>query len=191
MAFIEQMVLWTEKTFGPLGWFGLFILSFMEASFFPIPPDVLLVILTLEAPSLWWVFAIIATVGSVLGALLGYGIGYAGEELVVKRIFDAKKIEKTRKMFQKYEEWAVFIGAFTPIPYKIFTIAAGLFRLNIPKMLVAAFIGRALRFFLVAGLVAYLGQWAVTFTDKYFGWVTLGVAVVAFVVWWIWRKRKR
>jgi len=179
VSFFAQLMTWTQKTFEPLGALGLFILAFMESSFFPIPPDILLIILSLAEPSkaLW--FALVCTIGSVVGGVFGYIIGYAGKEAVLKRIVSQRKIEKVHKMFEKYEAWAIGIAGFTPIPYKVFTISAGAFYINFKKFIIASFLSRGARFTIEAVLIMYFGKAIVGLIDAYFNWITLvGVAVV-------------
>lgn len=158
MGIIEQLTDWTVRTFQPLGILGLFILSFIESSFFPIPPDILLLVLILAQPEQAMWFATICTVGSVLGGMFGYGIGRVGEKVVLERLFPHKKIERVHNLFNKYGAWAVFIAAFTPIPYKMFTVGAGVFYIDFKKFVIASVIGRGMRFYLVALLFAAYGQ---------------------------------
>ena len=190
MSFFAQLMTWTQKTFEPLGALGLFILAFMESSFFPIPPDVLLIILSLAEPNkaLW--FALVCTIGSVIGGIFGYIIGYAGKEAVLKRIVSQRKIEKVHKMFEKYEAWAIGIAGFTPIPYKVFTISAGAFYINFRKFVIASLLSRGARFAIEAVLIMYFGKAIVGFIDTYFNWITLiGVAVIA--AFYLFYKKRR
>ena len=131
MGIFHQMTEWTTNVFGPLGGWGLFILAFIESSFFPIPPDILLIILTLANPEMAIIFAAICTVGSVLGGIFGYYIGVAGEHIILEKFIAKDKIEKAHKLFGKYGPWAIFIAGFSPIPYKVFTVAAGVFYIDI------------------------------------------------------------
>jgi len=158
MSLIAQLTDWTQRTFQPLGVTGLFLLAFIEASFFPIPPDILLVVFILASPANWAWFALICTLGSVLGGMFGYGIGYVGERVILERFFSHSKIEKVHKLFDRFGAWAVFISGFTPIPYKLFTVAAGVFYIDLKKFILASFLGRGLRYFLLAFLVAKYGN---------------------------------
>ncbi|MFC1728245.1 YqaA family protein [Nanoarchaeota archaeon] len=193
MSLVNAAFEWTKATFAPLGAWGLFVLAFVEASFFPIPPDFLLIILCLARPELALFFALVCTLGSVLGGLGGYGIGFAVERTVLERFFSHKKIAKVHKLFEKYEAWAVFIGGFTPLPYKLFTIGAGLFYVNIKKFVLASALGRALRFFLVAILIMVYGETMVSFIESYFNIFTIVgviVAVVAYVGYKLYKKKR-
>ena len=158
MSIIVQLTNWTQRIFEPLGITGLFLLAFIESSFFPIPPDILLAILVLSTPKAWLFLALICTIGSVLGGMFGYWIGKKGEEIILERFFTHAKIEKVHNLFERYGAWAVFISGFTPIPYKIFTIAAGVFYINFRKFVIASLLGRGLRYFLLAFLVATYGE---------------------------------
>ncbi len=191
MSFVASVVAWTERVFTPLGVWGLFLLAFVESSFFPIPPDVLLIVLTLAQPHLWWWFAIICTAGSVIGGMFGYSIGYVGEVAILSKMFSAQKIARVHRLFEKYEAWAIFIAGFTPIPYKVFTIAAGVFYVNFKKFVFASIVGRGLRFFIVAGLIAWFGEWMVNFVDKYFNVLSLVGTLLLLIMWWLMRKRKK
>jgi len=162
----------------PLGAWGLFILAFMESSFFPIPPDVLLIVLTLAKPEYALFYALICTVGSVLGALLGYWIGRVGGQPLIKKLFKESTVEKVHNLFQKYEAWAIGIAGFTPIPYKVFTILGGVFYINIPKFIIASVISRGLRFLIVALLVGWFGQSAIDFINNNFEIATILLVLI-------------
>lgn len=167
MKWFNDLVLWTQSTFAPLGLWGLFVLSVIESIFFPVPPDILIIILTLQYPSHFWLIALIATIGSVIGGLIGYSIGYLGEKTILEKMFSKKKMEKIHKLFDRYGSGSVLIGAFTPLPYKIFTIGAGVFYINMRKFILASIIGRGGRFFLVAWSVYAYGDSIVGTLDKY------------------------
>lgn len=190
MSLFNTVLEWTKTTFEPLGAWGLFILAFVESSFFPIPPDFLLIILCLASPENALFYALICSIGSVLGGLGGYGIGLAIEKTVLEKFFSRKKIDKVHKLFNKYETGAVFIGGFTPLPYKLFTITAGMFYVNIKKFLVASALSRSLRFFAVAILVMLYGDVIVGFMEKYFNILTVALVIVILAAYYINKKRK-
>lgn len=155
---LQQLLLWTQETFLPYGVYGLFLLSFIEAIFFPIPPDVFLVILVFSNPALAWIYVLIATIGSVTGACIGYFLGLKGEEyLLQKKYFKKykKQIDKVHKYFEKYEFLTVFISGFTPLPYKIVSWSAGIFYVDFRKFVIASILGRGMRFTIVALAVFY------------------------------------
>ncbi|MFH1456303.1 MAG: YqaA family protein [archaeon] len=191
MGLFNSVLIWTQNTFLPLGEWGLFILAFMESSFFPIPPDVLLIILTLANPKLGLLYALICTVGSVLGAMFGYGIGYAGEKIVLEKMFRKDKIDRVHRLFDKYGAWAIAIAAFTPLPFKIFTIAAGVFYINFKKFVIASTIGRGARFFLLAGFLMVFGEMIVNMLNTYLNWISIIAVAVLVIVYLLYKKRKK
>lgn len=143
------------------GW-ALFAVAFTESSFFPIPPDVLLIPMVLAEKRKWIWHATICSLGSILGGLFGYLIGWQFFELIGKPIVNFYHLEQMVAMIgAKYEEHAfftVFTAAFTPVPYKLITIAAGLFKISISTLVVASLLGRAGRFFLVAAALRIFGE---------------------------------
>lgn len=151
---------------------ALFVIALAEASFFPIPPDVLLIPMVIAHRDRWWKTAAICTVGSVIGAMIGYGIGLGFFEVVGKPIVDAYHLQATVDLVgQKYAANAfltVLTAAFTPIPYKVITIAGGLFKISFPTLVIASILGRAGRFFLVAGLLRAFGKKIEDSIEKYF-----------------------
>jgi membrane protein YqaA with SNARE-associated domain len=134
--------------YGPL---GLFLVAFFESTVFPIPPDVLLLPLCLMNPRLSWWYAFLTTAASISGAFLGYAVGRKAGRPVVERFVAGELVEKVQVLFEKYGGWAVGIAAFTPIPYKVFTFGAGVFRVPFMTFTVASAIGRAGRFFFEGG----------------------------------------
>jgi membrane protein YqaA with SNARE-associated domain len=169
---------WAET---PYGIPALFLLSFSESSFFPVPPDVLLIALAISIPKKSFKFAMICTVGSVLGGVLGYGIGLYGYEMVGKPIVDFYHGQEIMNMIKlQYEQHGfvgILIAAITPIPYKVFTIASGVFEFDFFSFLTASIIGRSTRFFIVAGLIWKFGPSIKNFIDKYFN-----ILCIAFMV---------
>jgi len=149
---------------------ALFILSFAESSFFPIPPDVLLIAMCFSAPKHWFRNALWCTIASVLGGLLGYAIGWGLWEGVGQPIVQAYHgeavIEQIRGWYDEYGFVGIIAAAITPIPYKVFTIASGLFEFNILAFTIASVIGRGVRFFFVAGLIRAFGQKVKPFIEE-------------------------
>ena len=159
----------------PYGLLGLIAVSFMESSFFPIPPDVLLIALCVGKPKSALKFAFYCTLFSVLGGLFGYFIGAFlwGElsEYFFKYIpgFTHGNFEKIKQWYSEYGFWVVFVaGSATPIPYKVFTIASGVFDMRFEQFLLASIFSRGIRFYLVAVLIRIYGNSIKTFIDKYF-----------------------
>lgn len=167
---------WAETPYGPL---VLFFLAMAESSFFPIPPDALLIALCLGAIKKSWRFALITSIASILGGMIGYLIGYAVWEPVSPFFFKyvpgftELNFQKVMLHYQESGFWYVFMAGFTPIPYKIFTISSGVFNLNFPLFLLASAISRSLRFFLVAGLFRKFGPSIKSFIDRYFNWLAI------------------
>ncbi|UCG77534.1 MAG: DedA family protein [Nitrospirota bacterium] len=151
---------------------ALFVLSFAESSFFPVPPDVLLIALALSIPNRSLRYAFICSVASVLGGILGYAIGYFGYETIGKPIIDIyhghSVMEQIRSYYDSYGFLGVLTAAVTPIPYKVFTISSGFFKFSFVSFVIASVIGRSLRFFLVAGLIWKFGPPIKEFIDRYF-----------------------
>lgn len=166
------------------------VMSFAESSFFPIPVDVMLAPMVLADRSKWVRLAFIATVFSVLGGLGGYLIGWGMFEAIrpwlsASHYWDAYLT--ARQWFDNYGVWVVFVAGFSPIPYKVFTIAAGVAVLNFPAFVLASIIGRGARFFLVAGVVKYAGVRLEATLLRYIeriGWavVVVSAAVIAYLM---------
>jgi len=152
----------------PLGPAGLFLLSFAESSFFPVPPDMLLIALALITPESSFYLALITTIGSVLGAIFGYFIGLKGGRVLLEKFVSKDKISLIHSYFNRYEAWAIGIAGFTPIPYKLFTISAGVFYINFFKFVLVSILSRGGRFFLVGGAVYIFGPTIKLYIDKYF-----------------------
>ena len=165
---------WAEH---PRGTWALFALAFAESSFFPVPPDVLLIALCLGRPrrALW--FAGVCTVGSVLGGLAGYAIGYLLYDSVGQPILEfyglTERYEEVRALYRRYDVWAVGIAGFTPIPYKVFTVTAGAFAISLPGFVAASVVSRGLRFALVAAILRVWGEPARAFLDRHLGLLTI------------------
>lgn len=159
----------------------LFGFAFAESSFFPIPPDVILVaILMTRERARAFFYATITTLGSVLGGLLGYAIGYFFFQTVgvwlVHTYHLEIQIEIVRKLFTENAFFAIFVAAFTPVPYKVFTIAAGLFGVSIPTFIIASILGRGGRFFAVATVMKFFGTHIARGFYRYFNIISLIVA---------------
>ena len=144
------------------GFSVLFIWSFAESSFFPIPPDPVMWALVMVNPELWWLYALVTTIASVLGALFGYFIGDKAGRPILKRFVKGTEEEKDAKMdkveslFREYENMAILIAALTPIPYKIFTIMGGIIEMPKKGFIFWSIIGRGTRFFLGAYLFSLM-----------------------------------
>lgn len=155
----------------------LFGLAFAESSFFPVPPDVLLAALALSAPGRALRYALICSVGSVLGGVAGYGVGWfvwnEVQGFFFRYVFSREVFDSVAGMYQDNAFWAVFTAGFTPIPYKVFTIAGGVCRISLTVFLIASVLSRSARFFLVAGLLKRFGPPVKVFIDRHFNWLSL------------------
>ncbi len=165
----------------PHGERALFALSFAESSFFPVPPDVLLIGLAIGVPKKWLRFAVFCSIASVLGGIFGYCIGmffwqaigpWAYAHLGSIGLTEAN-FAKFQGWYDKYDFWIVFTAGFTPIPYKACTISAGVARINFPGFVIASVLSRSARFFLVAGLIGWKGEKIRLLIEKYFNWFAL------------------
>lgn len=163
---------------------SLFSISFIESSFFPIPPDVLLVPMTIARPRNWMRLAFLCTLASVLGAFLGYAIGMFLYETVGKQILafygKADAFDQIAELYNSWGAWGVFLGAVTPFPYKVLTIFSGATGLNLVVFTVVSFIGRGARFFLVAWLLSRYGEPIRVFIEKYLGLLSIAFIVLLF-----------
>ena len=160
--------------------YALGAVSFAESSFFPIPPDVVLLPMSLARPDRAYLYATICTVTSVLGGMLGYAIGYLlydtlGQWLVGLYGYGAK-IDAFRALYQEWGHWIILIKGLTPIPYKIVTIASGIAEYNLFWFIVLSMITRGMRFFLIAALIHRYGEEIRSFIEKRLGLVMAGIA---------------
>lgn len=170
----------------PYGGIALFFVAFAESSVFPIPPDALLIALVLGAPSKAFKLALNSTIASVLGALLGYAIGYylwwssTNQFSPVAHFFfnnvpsfSESAFYSVKQLYDQWDFWIVFTAGFTPIPYKVITISSGAFDINLFIFIIASIISRGARFFLVTLLIWRFGPTIKTFIDKYFNWLAI------------------
>jgi membrane protein YqaA with SNARE-associated domain len=183
-ALYDRVMRWSRLPAAP--WY-LAGLSFAESSFFPVPPDVMLAPMSMARPERAMRYAGITTLASVLGGILGYVIGYFAIQAIEPVIQDAGywgAYQRAHSWFQEWGFWAVFIAGFSPIPYKIFTIAAGSLSMSIAPFMLASTIGRGARFYMVAAVLAWGGPRMEgvlrTYVER-IGWVLVGVAVIAYL----------
>lgn len=175
----------------PHGAIALFLLAFAESSFFPIPPDALLIALVLGAQKKAFRFAAICTAGSILGAIFGYAIGHflwwtpSNEFTGIANFFfnnipsfTHQTFYNIKEMYNQYDFWIIFTAGFTPIPYKIITISSGAFNINVIMFIIASIISRGARFFLVAFLIWKFGPQIKSFIDKYFNWLAIAFTIL-------------
>lgn len=170
---------WADRPGGPAALFGIAV---AEASFFPIPPDVLLIPLAIGKPRRAWWFAGLCTAGSVVGAAAGYAIGAGlyetlGEPIIQFYGYSAEYAELGR-LYDRNLVVTLGTAGFTPIPFKVFTIAAGGFGVAVPTFLAVSAVSRGARFFLVAGLIRAFGPQIRGFIERHFNWLSLAVAAL-------------
>lgn len=177
----DWMLSWAESPWAGL---AMFLFAMVESVIFPIPPDVLLLALCVGMPKKSFKYALICTAGSVVGAIVGFGLGAFAWELVdgffIPNIFTQDAFDKVEALYEQWNFWLVFTAGFTPLPYKLITISAGVF-LGIgsfPIFILASLISRGLRFFLVAGLVWKFGAPIKKFIDKYFNLCAIAFTVL-------------
>ena len=179
MNLLRKLYDWTlEKSKDPKAPWFLAIISFSESSFFPIPPDIILIPMVLANRIKAWTYATICTVSSVLGGVLGYFIGFFFYNSIGIMIIQYYSLENLFSSFESnYNEYGILIvlgAGFTPFPFKFITIASGFFNLNLPLFIGVAFFARGSRFFLVAGLLKLFGNFIKNLIDRYFNiFVTL------------------
>lgn len=175
---LRRLYTWVESLAErPGATWSLYGLAFVESSFFPVPPDVLLIVLTMGKPRRSFWFAAVCTVGSVLGGLMGYAVGMFFFETIGESILRFYGIlddfARVKALYHAYDAWIVFTAGFTPIPYKLFTIGAGACAINLWTFTLASILGRAGRFFLVAALVWRYGPSIKPFLEKHFNVISI------------------
>lgn len=177
---------WSDSRWG---WLALFVIALFEASWFPLPPDILLIALCLGATKRSFRFATLCLVGSVLGAALGYCIGYylwttpSGDATVIadffyNHVFSVESFNNVGSLYDRFNFWIVFTAGFTPLPFKLFTIAGGMFHINFAMFIIASMVSRGMRFFLIAWLIWRFGAPIKSFIDKYFNLLATLFAVL-------------
>ncbi|MCU7891201.1 MAG: DedA family protein [Candidatus Thiodiazotropha sp. (ex Ustalcina ferruginea)] len=175
---------WSRHPHAPAYLAGL---SFAESSFFPIPPDVMLVPMSMARPKRAWYFAGLTTLASVIGGMLGYLIGMTAFDLIEPWLHNWgywEGYQDTKEWFDRWGFWAIFLAGFSPIPYKIFTITAGVIGMAFMPFVIASAIGRGARFFLVAALMAWGGERMERALHRYvdrLGWLLVIAFLLLFV----------
>lgn len=177
----DWVLKWADTPYGPL---ALVILAFTESAFFIIPPDVLLIALAVGKPKKSLHFALYCSVASVIGGIFGYYIGLGLWSVVSDLFFSyipgftPDRFEMVKNLYEENGFWVVFTAGFTPIPFKLFTITAGVFEINFIGFVIASFFGRSARFFLVGGLIWKFGEEIQGFIDKYFNLLAIAFTVL-------------
>jgi membrane protein YqaA with SNARE-associated domain len=165
----DRCMVWIQT---PAGIWALFLIAVAESSFFPIPPDVFLIALCVACPQKSFRFAMVCSIGSVLGGVIGYGIGLGFMDTIGQQIMEwyglHEKYASVQSLYQQYDAWAVGAAGFTPLPYKLFTITAGAFKIDFLTFLLMSIVSRSARFFLVATLIYKFGAPVQSFINRYF-----------------------
>lgn len=160
---------WLES---PYGIYVLFVIAFVESSFFPLPPDIFLIALCIGIPRKSFKYAAVCALGSTLGGAFGYALGMWAMEGIGQPIVEwyglADKYEQVRHLYNEYDALAIFAAGFTPLPYKLFTITAGAFEIKFLTFLLVSLVSRSARFFLVAGCIYFFGAPVKRYIDRYF-----------------------
>ena len=172
--FYDRSLTWVQT---PYGIWALFWLAVAESSFFPIPPDVYLIVLCIAVPRRSFRYAAVCAAGSVLGGALGYGLGLGFMDTVGQKILVwyglTDKYEVVQRLYQQYDAWAVGAAGFTPLPYKLFTITAGAFKIDFATFMLVSLIARSARFFLVAAFIYRFGAPVRRFIERYFNLLSI------------------
>ncbi|MBK67540.1 MAG: cytochrome B [Rickettsiales bacterium] len=183
-----------ELSAHPHAVYYLFIISFLESSIFPIPPDVMLLPMCMANRKQAFKYAAICLLGSVLGGIAGYAIGFYLFDLIGASILNLYGFENSfiefKQFYDEYGGWFVAMAGITPFPYKVITILSGIVEMNMIEFVISSIASRGLRFFALAGLLWYFGPWINRFIDKYFALLTVlffvfligGFAIIEFVI---------
>lgn len=184
--FYDKAMLWSRHKHAPAYLGGM---TFAESIFFPIPPDVMLAPMSLANPDKAWRYALLTSVASVLGGIAGYFLGMLAFESFLQPLIQEMgyqgKMDKAINWFEQYGVWVVFIAGFSPIPYKVFTVSAGFLQMAFLPFVLASTVGRAMRFYLVAGLMRWGGKKMEDKLRDYvetLGWATVVLAVIAYLL---------
>ena len=188
----DWVLKWAEKPSGPI---ALFILAFSESVFFPVPPDILLIALSLGSIKKSFRFALYCTIGSVAGAFVGYAVGHFAwispngdftgfANFFFNNIpgFSVNLFNSIKALFTQWDFWVIFTAGFTPIPYKVFTVTSGVFDIDLMMFLIASLVSRGARFFFVAFLILKFGPGIKQFIEKYFNMLAIGFTATLIMV---------
>ena len=187
---MHEILIKMNEFFQAMGVEGLALNSFIERFFLVPPPDFLLIAMDLAAPAKALYYALICTIASAFGGIIGYGIGYFGGRPAFNWFFrkgGKEKFEAVENLYKKYGTLAVFFSAFTPIPYKVFTIASGILSMNFFKFMFASFFGRGLRFFIVSIVLMLFGE----AVKEYIELVIIAVTVIIILFFIILYKKRK
>ena len=186
----KNLYLWTlALAESPRAPYALAAIAFAESSFFPIPPDVILVPMSLAKPKQAWAYALICTIASVLGGMLGYAIGALLYDTVGVWLIGlygyGTKIDALKVFYDQYGAWFILLKGLTPIPFKLVTIVSGLLRYDFPLFVLLALVTRGARFFILSVLMQYFGEPIKKLLEKYFGWFLALIALTIVFGFWL------
>ncbi len=172
------------------GVWGLALVAFIEASFFPIPPDIFLIPLALAKPIMGFWYALICTLSSTLGAVFGRWIGLKVGRPFLNKLGSEGQIKTVESWFRNYGGWAVAFAGLTPIPFKLFTIASGVFEVHLRQLIIGSLLGRSLRFFFEVAVIVLMGEQAVEYLSQYSGPITF-IGGLILIAWFFIRRLRR
>lgn len=187
---IEQWLAQFTQVLQPL---NLFVMSFVEAIFLPIPPDVMLIPMVIMQPESALYFALLTTVASVGGAVVGFTLGLKGGRPLLQRFAKGPTIRQIESIYHRYDFWAIVVAGFLPLPYKLFALSSGVFGLDLRRFIAASVVGRGARFIIEALFVRRFGEQLANAIVRWSGWFTaivFAAGAVALIVWW-WRRRSK
>jgi len=173
------------------GVYALAFNAFIEAIFFPIPPDVLLLSLSITNPKGAFLYAAVATLFSALGGVVGYYVGYFGGKPLAERFFGKEKVAKVHRLYESYESLIILLAGFTPLPYKLFTVTSGVLFASLKKLFIFSLIGRGSRFFAEAALIYFFGREVQDFVIRNINILSLVGGTLLLVAFLIYRRYRK
>lgn len=173
------------------GIYALAVNAFIEAIFFPIPPDVLLLTLAMTYPKKAFLYATVATLFSSLGGVVGYYVGYFGGRPLAEKLFGREKVAKVHRLYDSYESLIILLAGFTPLPYKLFTVTSGVLFASLRKLFVFSLIGRGSRFFAEAVLVYFFGKEVQGFVIRNINILSLAAGVLILILFLVYRQYRK
>jgi len=187
---ITTLSYWQELAL-KYGIYGLAFNSFIEAIFFPIPPDVFLIALCAANPRNAFFYALVATVFSTLGGVLGYYVGLLGGKPLAEKLFGSEKVNKVHRLYESYESLIILLAGFTPLPYKVFTITSGVLFASLRKLIVYSLIGRGLRFFAEGALFYFYGVQIKNFVTHNLNIIFTALGIIILLLFLAYRRYKK
>ncbi len=173
------------------GVYALAFNAFIEAIFFPIPPDILLITLCLTKPENSFFYAIVATLFSSLGGVVGYYVGYFGGKPLAERFFGEERVKKVHRLYESYESVIILLAGFSPLPYKLFTVTSGILFASLKKLFIFSLIGRGSRFFAEGALIYFFGEDVKNFALRNLNLISLIIGLLILVSFIIYRRYRK